>query len=118
MRAIDHAMSFLSAPLPTLRFGLLAGLMALAIGFASTAPVAAQSCLSASQTRSAIASGEVVRLSVITSAARSAGFSQVGSAAVCGSPGNYVYSVIASSPNGSSARLTFDARSGALLSRR
>lgn len=76
----------------------------------------AQSCLSASETRSAIASGQVVRLSVISSAARSAGFSQIGSAAVCGSPGNYVYRVVASSTSGSSARLTFDARSGALLS--
>ncbi|MEQ8656172.1 MAG: hypothetical protein RIC24_02540 [Hyphomicrobiales bacterium] len=111
-------MSVLSAPFSTRQLALLIGLMALAIGLVSTPQVSAQSCLSASQTRSAIASGEVVRLSVITAAARSAGFSQVGSAAVCGSPGNYVYSVVASSANGSSARLTFDARSGALLSQR
>lgn len=111
-------MSVLSASPFAFGRTLIAALLAFGLALSGASPVVAQSCLSASQTRSAIASGEVVRLSVITSAARSAGFSQVGSAAVCGSPGNYVYSVVASSPNGSSARLTFDARSGALLSRR
>ena len=114
-------MSVLSAFPRLVRHGFGAGVLALVLGFGSglsnPMPAEAQSCLSAAQTRSAIASGQVVRLSVITSAARSAGFSQIGSAAVCGSPGNYVYSVVASSANGSSARLTFDARSGALLSR-
>ena len=97
------------------RPGFLAGLMAL--GLVAAVPAQAQSCLSASQTRTAIASGAVVPLSTITAAARANGFTQIGSAAVCGSPGSYVYSVVASSANGSSARLTFDAASGALLSR-
>jgi hypothetical protein len=109
-------MTFRAFPSPLLSRLIAASLVAAAMIVGATSPQA-QSCLSASQTRSAIASGEVVRLSVITSAARSAGFSQIGSAAVCGSPGNYVYSVVASSASGSSARLTFDARSGALLSR-
>jgi hypothetical protein len=117
MRCIDDSMSDLSASPSAVRRCLSAAVLAFGLMLSGASSVAAQSCLSASQTRSAIASGEVVRLSVITAAARSAGFSQVGSAAVCGSPGNYVYSVVASSPNGSSARLTFDARSGALLSR-
>ncbi len=110
-------MTFRAFPPPMLSRLMAAALVVAAMIVGATSPQA-QSCLSASQTRSAIASGEVVRLSVITAAARSAGYSQVGSAAVCGSPGNYVYSVVASNASGGSARLTFDARSGALLSRR
>ena len=97
------------------RTGLSACVLTLAL--AAAVPAQAQSCLSASQTRSVIASGAVVPLSTISAAARASGFSQIGSAALCGSPGSYVYSVVASSANGSSARLTFDAASGALLSR-
>ena len=92
---------------------LAAGL--LAPGFCT--PAQAQGCLSAAQTRALIASGDIVQLSAIAQAAQAAGFSQIGSASVCGAPGNYVYALVASTSTGSSARLTFDARSGALLSR-
>ena len=81
-------------------------------------PVEAQGCLSASQTRQVIASGAVVRLASIASAAQARGYSQLGSASLCGSPGNYVYRVVASTSGGASARLTFDAASGALISER
>ncbi len=81
-------------------------------------PVRAQSCLSAADTRSAIAAGQIVRFSQIASVANANGYSQLGSASVCGSPGNYVYVVVASTPRGDSARLTFNAISGALLSAR
>ncbi|MFK7791753.1 MAG: hypothetical protein AB8B88_03680 [Devosiaceae bacterium] len=102
-------------PQPFLRAAMLLVVSMLAFPMLAL-PATAQSCLSASQTRSAIASGEVVQLSRITAAARSNGYSQIGSASVCGSPGSYVYVVVASTSNGSSARLTFNAASGALLS--
>lgn len=84
----------------------------------SVPSVEAQSCLSGSQTRQVIASGAVVRLANIASAAQARGYTQLGSASLCGAPGSYVYVVVASTASGASARLTFDAASGALISER
>ena len=95
-------------------FGILL-LAALAVSFAP-ASAQAQSCLSAAQTRTAIASGEIVQLSQIVAAAQARGYTQIGSALVCGSQGAYLYEVVASAANGRSARLTFNAASGALVS--
>ena len=99
---------------------ILAACLTLAVVFVvpSVPTVQAQGCLSASQTRQVIASGAVVRLASIASAAQARGYSQLGSASLCGSPGSYVYVVVASTSGGASARLTFDAASGALISER
>lgn len=83
-----------------------------------TGSAQAQGCLSSAQTRSLIASGQIVSLSSINAAARSRGYSQVASASVCGSSGRYTYNVVAVGSGGASARLTFDASSGRLLSER
>lgn len=104
-----------SAYLPKRFAALCVALLILAV---SLVPSQAQSCLSAAQTRSAIAAGEIVSLSTISAVARSNGYSQVGSASVCGSPGRYAYVVVASRSDGASARLTFNASNGALLSAR
>lgn len=76
----------------------------------------AQSCLSASQTRQAISNGEVVSLGRVTSAVRARGYSEISSANVCQSGGRYVYTVIASTASGASARITVDGATGSILS--
>lgn len=79
-------------------------------------PSSAQSCLSASQTRQAISNGDVISLSRVTSAVRARGYSEVSSANVCQSGGRYVYTVIASTSSGASARITVDGATGSILS--
>lgn len=79
-------------------------------------PALAQSCLSASQTRNAIYSGEVISLSRVSSAVRARGYSEISSANICQSGGRYVYTVIASTASGASARITVDAATGSILS--
>lgn len=76
----------------------------------------AQSCLSASQTRQVISNGEIVPLSSVRSAVRARGYNEVSSANVCQSGGIYVYTVIASTASGASARITVDGATGAILS--
>lgn len=79
-------------------------------------PASAQSCLSASQTRNAIYSGDVISLSRVSSAVRARGYNEISSANICQSGGRYVYTVIASTASGASARITLDAATGSILS--
>lgn len=76
----------------------------------------AQSCLSSAQTRQAIADGQIISLAQIQSAVRSRGYSELGSAQVCSSGGRLVYTVLANTSAGNSARLVLDAASGQVLS--
>lgn len=76
----------------------------------------AQSCLSASQTRQVISNGEIVSLSSVRSAVRARGYNEISSANVCQSGGRYVYTVIASTASGASARITVDGVTGSILS--
>ena len=97
----------------------VSALTVLLLALLAAAPTAqAQGCLSAAETRAAIASNQILSLSAIASIVRARGYSQVGSASVCGSPGSYVYTVVAIAPNGTSGRLTVDAASGAVLAER
>ncbi|MBV6658323.1 MAG: hypothetical protein KI785_11210 [Devosiaceae bacterium] len=77
-----------------------------------------QSCLSAAETRAAIASGQVMPLSSVASIARSRGYAQVASANVCSAGGTLVYQVVAIASSGASARLTIHGVSGAVLAER
>lgn len=79
-------------------------------------PSSAQSCLSAAQMRQVISNGEIVPLSTVRSAVRARGYNEISSANVCQSGGRYVYSVIASTAYGASARITVDGASGSILS--
>ena len=103
--------------LARLRLTGLALALALAVfgTLGAPAPAGAQSCLSAGQMRSAISSGQIGPLSTIRAAVRSRGYTELGSASVCQSGGRLVYTVVASSASGASARITLDARSGAIL---
>lgn len=76
----------------------------------------AQSCLSAAQTRQAISDGQIVPLARVTSAVRARGYEEISSANVCQSGGRYVYTVIASTAYGASARITVDGATGSILS--
>jgi uncharacterized membrane protein YkoI len=82
----------------------------------STQSSLAQSCLSAGQTRQAISNGQIVPLARVTAAVRAQGYTEISSANVCQSGGQYVYTVIASTANGASARITVDGASGSILS--
>ena len=107
-------------PLPRsalmMRLTALTGLLLAML--AGPSAVQAQGCLSAAETRQVIASNQILSLSAVSSIVRARGYSQVGSASVCGSPGSYVYNVVAIAPNGTSGRLTVDAASGAVLAER
>ncbi|MEM1286869.1 MAG: hypothetical protein AAGH60_00810 [Pseudomonadota bacterium] len=98
----------------TLTLAALVLAVTLAGGFVLTAPkpVQAQSCLSSSETRSLISSGQVMSFSSVQNIVRSRGFSEVASVSLCRGGSSYVYQVVAVRSSGQSARLTIDAVSG------
>lgn len=97
-----------------LSFGALAG-VPYGIGVAIS-PALAQGCLSAGETRQAIANGQILQLAQIRSIVAARGYREISSASVCFLQGRLLYSVVATGAQGASARILLDAASGTIVS--